>query len=194
MYRLDEDRWNPAEHVSPNDTPVAQNPIPDFPQVDVVMTHGPPAGHLDVAKNARHVGCKHLLRALQRARPQLHCFGHIHESWGAERLHWKVGKDGEEVPETAGKDKISAEMNGGSDGKRGLVSSIRAAKSLKEVQIDRKKCWKDGYAAINLSKTAQEPLQRGCETLLVNASIMDMFHRPFNAPWLIELDLPKAAM
>jgi Icc-related predicted phosphoesterase len=49
---------------------------------NVLVTHGPPLGILD--KNARgdDTGCEDLRRALERIRPRLHIFGHIHEGYG----------------------------------------------------------------------------------------------------------------
>ncbi|KAI5198312.1 Metallo-dependent phosphatase [Aureobasidium subglaciale] len=55
--------------------------------VDIMMTHGPPKGILDLCPQG-HVGCEHTLRALQRVRPMLHCFGHIHEGHGALTITW----------------------------------------------------------------------------------------------------------
>ena len=57
--------------------------------VDIVMTHGPPAGILDLipSKNKR-AGCVSLLRAVETARPKLHCFGHIHEAYGYDVKSW----------------------------------------------------------------------------------------------------------
>lgn len=40
------------------------------------------------------------------------------------------------------------------------------------------------------SSDGPEPLIFGEETLLVNASIMNLAYRPVNAPWLVDLDLP----
>ncbi len=54
--------------------------VPDG--VDVLMTHGPPAEVLDRTANDEGVGCRDLSRALERIRPRLHVFGHIHESYG----------------------------------------------------------------------------------------------------------------
>ena len=50
--------------------------------VDVLVTHGPPHGMLDVVVDGSHVGCKALGRAVARVAPQYHVFGHIHESYG----------------------------------------------------------------------------------------------------------------
>lgn len=38
---------------------------------------------------AEALGCKNRLHALGRARPRMHCFGHIHESNGAEVMNWE---------------------------------------------------------------------------------------------------------
>ena len=53
-----------------------------------MLTHGPPYKVLDQTNRGEYVGCKNLLQAVARCRPRLHCFGHIHEAWGAERVHW----------------------------------------------------------------------------------------------------------
>ena len=50
--------------------------------VDVLVTHGPPAGILDRVVDGRSVGCADLLDAVRRVRPLLHVFGHIHEAYG----------------------------------------------------------------------------------------------------------------
>jgi Icc-related predicted phosphoesterase len=54
------------------------------PDVDVLVTHGPPFGHGDLAVHGLHVGSDSLaarLSGLERLR--LHAFGHIHEGWGS---------------------------------------------------------------------------------------------------------------
>ncbi|KAJ5406174.1 hypothetical protein N7465_007458 [Penicillium sp. CMV-2018d] len=52
--------------------------VPDG--IDVLITHGPPRGHLDLL----NMGCAHLLRELWRVKPKLHVFGHIHAGAGTE--------------------------------------------------------------------------------------------------------------
>lgn len=56
---------------------------------DVVITHGPPYGILDVPLNMlsdekEHVGCRYLLERIRRIKPKLSVFGHIHFSYGTE--------------------------------------------------------------------------------------------------------------
>jgi Icc-related predicted phosphoesterase len=51
--------------------------------VQILITHGPPAGILDFTTDGRHAGSTTLLAELnQRVKPQLHLFGHIHEGYG----------------------------------------------------------------------------------------------------------------
>lgn len=94
-YKPDEDRFNSqAQIIDPNVKSIARVPIPDFPGVDVMVTHGPPNGFMDECKTG-HAGCKNILRALKRAKPQMHCFGHIHEGYGACKLTWNTTFDTE---------------------------------------------------------------------------------------------------
>lgn len=50
--------------------------------IDILMTHGPPAGHGDLCAHGERVGCPDLLDAIRRLRPRYHVFGHIHEAYG----------------------------------------------------------------------------------------------------------------
>lgn len=54
--------------------------IPD--DTDVLITHSPPYGILDRIDTGEHVGCEDLETALERVKPKLHIFGHIHEDYG----------------------------------------------------------------------------------------------------------------
>ncbi|KAK4547944.1 hypothetical protein LTR36_010663 [Oleoguttula mirabilis] len=60
--------------------------------VDIVVTHGPPKGILDFARNET-VGCEALFQAVERSRPLMHCFGHIHEGYGTENRVWEERND-----------------------------------------------------------------------------------------------------
>ncbi|KAL4971029.1 metallophosphatase domain-containing protein [Aspergillus stella-maris] len=53
---------------------------------DMLITHGPPRGHLDLD----HLGCVSLRQRLwsMRRRPKLHVFGHIHGGYGRETVKW----------------------------------------------------------------------------------------------------------
>lgn len=54
-------------------------------RVDVLVTHGPPKGVLDLTDDREgggiiQVGCKSLMNKVLEARPKAHLFGHIHDS------------------------------------------------------------------------------------------------------------------
>ncbi|KAH8700501.1 Ser/Thr protein phosphatase family protein [Talaromyces proteolyticus] len=92
-YERDQDRFNPSTSSAQVQ---ARNPVPGFPGVDIMLTHGPPEGVLDEVNDyggqKKNVGCEHLLNACARARPRLHVFGHIHEGFGAVRQNWRTLK------------------------------------------------------------------------------------------------------
>jgi predicted phosphohydrolase len=50
--------------------------------IDVLVTHGPPAGVGDRSSYAGREGCAELRARVQALRPKLHLFGHIHEDGG----------------------------------------------------------------------------------------------------------------
>jgi len=54
---------------------------------DVLITHGPPAHHLDHGS-----GCNALLDLLWKLRPKLHIFGHIHAARGVQAVTWTLGQ------------------------------------------------------------------------------------------------------
>ncbi|TVY86223.1 Metallophosphoesterase domain-containing protein [Lachnellula willkommii] len=147
-----EDRFNPADKVDYGFKCITEKPIPDFPRVDIVMTHGPPRYVLDRGWNG-NVGCASLFRAISRARPRLHCFGHIHEAYGAKLIQWSEDKE--------------------STGSSAMAHVSEGTNSYPQ--------------------ESRYPVIFGKETLMVNAAIMDSIYRPVNAPWLVDVDLPKAA-
>lgn len=57
----------------------------DIPEnVDVLITHTPPLGVLDVSSSGMVLGCRHLSKAIERTQPKVHCFGHVHASSGTQ--------------------------------------------------------------------------------------------------------------
>jgi Icc-related predicted phosphoesterase len=60
--------------------------------IDILVTHGPPYGYGDkLAENGsspgENVGCKELLKAVERVKPKIHAFGHVHEGFGVYTLN-----------------------------------------------------------------------------------------------------------
>jgi len=163
-YFRNQDRYNAPHQSTPGSIPIAENPVPDFPAIDVMMTHGPPMGIRDETTRSERVGCQHLLRAARRCRPQLHCFGHIHEGWGAERVKWK---EGEELD----------------------VQWEKHVETAEWIEIDDEKMTEARAAILDVSTESDRPLERGKETLMVNASIMTHTYKPWQGPWVVDLDL-----
>lgn len=55
--------------------------IPD--DCDILITHGPPFGHLDISGYGnKNVGCELLRHRVDTIKPLIHCFGHIHSNAG----------------------------------------------------------------------------------------------------------------
>jgi hypothetical protein len=48
------------------------------------MTHSPPHGIFDYTGYKKRAGSPSLFAAFAKAKPRVHCFGHIHESWSAK--------------------------------------------------------------------------------------------------------------
>ncbi|MCJ1246322.1 hypothetical protein MMC30_003529 [Trapelia coarctata] len=84
-YKRDEDRFNPPQ---PDSRFKAPNPIPSWPAVDIMLTHGPPHGILDFTFSGQSAGCENLMTAVKRVRPRMHVFGHIHEGRDTKRYAW----------------------------------------------------------------------------------------------------------
>ncbi|KAF2994964.1 hypothetical protein E8E13_003043 [Curvularia kusanoi] len=152
-YNREEDRFNEAHQCSPGATPIAENPVPDWQEsggVDVVMTHGPPKGVLDMVPRTRErVGCDHLMRALRRCKPRLHCFGHIHEGWGAQKVEWVAGEELD------------------------VKTSADHVKEQRPIKVDRQRMEDEHAVHVDISASGDE-LRYGRETLMVNASIMSV--------------------
>ena len=50
---------------------------------DILITHGPAFGHLDISGHGEtNVGCELLRERIDKVKPLIHCFGHIHGSAG----------------------------------------------------------------------------------------------------------------
>jgi Icc-related predicted phosphoesterase len=46
--------------------------------LDILITHGPPYGIFDRTAKKVNAGCKYLLDRVQKVKPKIHIFGHIH--------------------------------------------------------------------------------------------------------------------
>ena len=189
-YPLTQDRWNPPNcivqtpdlthnvEVVPAPEESQPHPIQEGEDVDIVITHGPPHAHLDGTFNGHRAGCPHLLNALNRVRPRLHCFGHIHEAWGAEIVKWESSGGG-----------------GGGGGRFGetgeLLGAIAGAVKGRQTPMDADAIERRANY-LDVSAQGGRPLDVGKETLLVNSCIMDLRYDAKGSAWLVDIDLPLA--
>jgi Icc-related predicted phosphoesterase len=60
--------------------------------VDILLTHGPAKGVLDLNLEGNNEGCEVLKQRLEFIQPPIHNFGHIHESYGSEIIEWESSK------------------------------------------------------------------------------------------------------
>ncbi|THY52165.1 Metallo-dependent phosphatase [Aureobasidium pullulans] len=174
-YWKHEDRYN-ISNVLIDAKHISVNPIPSFSakQLDVICTHGPPFKRGDITPHG-NVGCPHLLKAVARAKPLIHCFGHIHEGWGAERVTW------EDTPKREPQQTIQEFKDGGWE---------KYIKRVETVDVDKKEVMEQRAVFLDASKTGGKEIIRGEQTLMVNAAIMDAGYHPVNAAFLVDVDLP----
>jgi len=97
--------------------------------------------------------------------PRIHCFGHIHEGWGAQMVEWKAYQHSSEPAERI--------------------------KSVNNIHVDGANMFENRAVYVDISSAGRTPLRRGEQTLMVNAAIMTERYEPLNGPWLVLLDLPS---
>ena len=163
QYPSEEDRFNDAtstpkwsKNVSTEKSTIPEN-------IDIVMTHGPPKYLLDATADGRSPGCEHLRRAIARTQPRLHCFGHIHRGYGAQRIEYDNMKTPADDPD--------------------------CINVLPKEWVGKNQAKRKGYACLP-PNSADEFRKSKAQTLVVNAAIMDEDNEPGNAPWMVELELP----
>ncbi|CAI4218269.1 unnamed protein product [Parascedosporium putredinis] len=200
--------------------------------IDVAVTHGPPLGIQDSASNGDYAGCPMLFNSIQKARPRIHCFGHIHEAWGGYYAHW-ASPEGTPWQQATG----SGRSPGGShpsytsgtyndlhfdyddsnsdvsmpDAPPRTLEALDQARSravetvdslrLLDKDSDKEMAHKreryarhsaEGCCRVDVSPEGDAPVERGKQTLFLNAAILDRRYKIAHFPWLVEIDLPIA--
>lgn len=161
----------------------------DTPRVDLVMTHGPPRGVLDRTDSKERAGCPQLLSAIARARPRLHCFGHIYEGWGAKLVTWRKETSGTSTHFTATDNDKSVTLP--------LLSSLKAGKLDTSGTVEKKKLRLEHLMsqwAFFMSHCARDemPLCTAEQILIINTSIKGPDESSLQLPWVVDIDLTKA--
>jgi hypothetical protein len=159
QYPTNEDRYNPTD-TSPlwaHNVGTEASIVPN--NVDIVMTHGPPKYILDSTSDGQSVGCEHLRHAIERVKPKLHCFGHVHTGYGAQRLEYN-----------------SELLN-----KKDCESMIPLPKEW----IGKNQAKRKGFASLPPGSSSE--YQEGGQTLCINAAMEGEQGVLENAPWVVDL-------
>ncbi|KAH6888010.1 Metallo-dependent phosphatase-like protein [Thelonectria olida] len=160
------------------------------PGVDVAMTHGPPLGVNDFALlGGTNAGCPDLFRAVHRARPKIHCFGHIHEAWGAMLASWN---DDNEGPVCFTKSIDLATSQSLTLEHLGMQPTWRLAEQEEDkvhMKMLEATC-KPGGISVDLTQGPTK-LVNEKQTLFVNAATMTRRYRANQPGWLVDIDLKR---
>ncbi|QSS59633.1 serine/threonine phosphatase [Histoplasma capsulatum] len=165
--------------------------------VDLVMTHGPPKGILDHTLSGDSAGSTLVFEALARARPRLHCFGHIHERWGAKLVTWAP------ADQMSAASSYSADIDEARSVLVADLSTLRGGSGLEhdgqhsqagKADNDSGKRSETCHATSHCSGDTHS-IEAGSRTLFVNASIKGVDEDyPLHLPWLVDIELPKASL
>ncbi|KAL7917399.1 Metallo-dependent phosphatase-like protein [Trichoderma austrokoningii] len=154
-------------------------------EIDITITHGPPHGIMDMSTERKRIGCPQLFAAVAKAQPRIHCFGHVHEGWGAKLVTWRS--------------QISSNPSHFTDIDNDRSTNIETLLSMRgskfESPEDKKTREKKvanyssrGYCQISSSTDNALFLGDG-KTLFINAVIQG--HGDLNQlPWVVDIQLP----
>ncbi|WYZ41485.1 hypothetical protein EsH8_V_000380 [Colletotrichum jinshuiense] len=171
--------------------------------VDVVVTHGPPEGVMDRTAPGSRIGCPGLFGAVARAKPRLHCFGHVHRGWGAKIVRWRpgIGSTATAATTAAGAEAMRPSHFTAVDNDGSVVVETLAGLTAGRydtpdvVEAKRQKldaCMLRGCYLTSHCAGDQHPLRAGEQTLFVNAAIQGDADWPQHLPWIVDIELPKA--
>ncbi|RAL11936.1 uncharacterized protein BO97DRAFT_319778, partial [Aspergillus homomorphus CBS 101889] len=184
--------------------------------IDVVITHGPPRGIFDYTLARERAGCAALFQAIAQTRPRMHCFGHIHEGWGAMVAQWRDHRHPRSVgiSDGDGDDDNSQPSTHFSAIDHGKSTIINKLSRLMTMMMMSPVPGVSGRVEVTSHCAADPvPLRVGEQTLFVNAAVEgtttttcscssssssssnvpEEDDAPLRHPvWLVDLDLPLA--
>ncbi|KAK0702913.1 Metallo-dependent phosphatase-like protein [Apiosordaria backusii] len=160
--------------------------------MDIVITHGPPKGVLDMDRTGKRAGCDDLLAAVAKARPRMHCFGHIHEAWGARLIVWpkSTSESLSHVTDITSQRYVLVNNLTTLHPRPGGLrkTDVQKASRLQEAR-------EVGYIKTSHCGSSRDahPIEPGRKTLFVNAAIIpNPRTKEKQLPWIVEIDLPAS--
>lgn len=112
--------------------------------IDILVTHGPPSGILDFSKfGNEHVGCQDLRREMERIKPKVHVFGHIHGSYGIVQTPQTLFVNAAVCDESyvASNPPVMVEWEEGKPLKATNCSGILPERSAKPIRLSTPRLW-----------------------------------------------------
>ncbi|OLN93044.1 Metallophosphoesterase domain-containing protein 1 [Colletotrichum chlorophyti] len=130
-----------------------------------------------------------LFAAVARAKPRMHCFGHVHQGWGAKLVRWRRGLVDYEAVQH-----FSAVDIDGSFVVETLASLVAGpfdAPDVVDAKMEKLQAsMARGYVATSHCADDDHPLHAGENTLFVNAAVGRHEQQP---PWIIDIELARAS-
>jgi hypothetical protein len=164
QYPLTHDRFNPKAYVHPDMHACGTQSSIIRHGTDIVMTHGIPTRFTDTIPGITHGHYNHLMRAIHRVRPKLHCFGGVEQQNKIYRVQWNHSE-----------------------------TTRRAGHEMRDVPTvtDPPNTGKSYLGFSQMCDAHQDDfIAADDQTLFVNAPIENAQHQPYNTPWLVRLKLP----
>ncbi|TDZ58276.1 putative rhamnogalacturonate lyase C [Colletotrichum trifolii] len=147
---------------------------------DIVVTHGPPLGLLDISSTGKRIGCPQLFKALARSQPKMHCFGHVHHAWGARLVSWR--------PQLSENPSHFQDIDNSKSFSLENLARRNDPTDIAEARRERFKRYRDqGFCPISHSGDYEGSRR----TLFVNAATKGD-NGLTQVPWLVEMDLYPA--
>ncbi|KAH7244150.1 Metallo-dependent phosphatase-like protein [Fusarium redolens] len=154
--------------------------------LDIVVTHGPPQGLMDTTTEKQRIGCPQLFSAIAKAQPRIHCFGHVHNSWGAKIVSWR--------PQISENPSHFSDID---NTKSRVIESLPRLKGTKwespedsQSRQERSERYKSQRFCVTSCCPGDEDQLAPEETLFVNAALMGS-EGLTQYPWLVEIELER---
>jgi predicted phosphodiesterase len=156
---------------------------------DVAVTHGPPKGVMDFTYGRERAGCPYLFGAVAKAKPKMHCFGHIHEGWGAKLVTWR--------PQLQETPSHFTDIDNDRSTLVEKLANLKPSKFDMPEDLERKEKKLKQYVDERCCKSSHcngdpQAIEQGAQTLFVNASIMDADQMLVQKPWLVDIELTRS--